>query len=78
MGVMGGMGADGRYAGRMGPATSRGNRQKKKNIRKRKKSKRKTSEKEKAEEDGGFIYSGRFCHSLYIIHGQEHVGTFFH
>ena len=33
---------------------------------------------EKAEEGGGFIYSGRFCHSLYIIHGQEHVGAFFH
>ena len=47
MGVMGGMGADGRYAGRMGPATSRGNRQKKKTSEKEKKSKRKTSEKEK-------------------------------
>ena len=30
MGGMGGMGADGRYAGRLDPATSRGNRQKKK------------------------------------------------
>ena len=48
------------------------------NHQKRKKSKRKTSEKEKAAEGGGFIYSGRFCHSLYIILGQEHVGAFFH
>ena len=38
----------------------------------------KKNKKEKAEEDGGFIYSGRFCHSLYIIHGQERVGAFFH
>ena len=42
MGIMGVMGADGSYAGRLDPATSRGNRQKKK---------KKTSEKEKNQKE---------------------------
>ena len=44
---MGGMGADGRYAGRMGPATSRGNRQKKKTSEKEKNQKEKHQKKKR-------------------------------
>ena len=50
----------------------------KKHQKKKKNQKEKHQKKKKAEEGGGFIYSGRFCHSLYIIHGQERVGAFFH